>query len=148
MIGKAEKGTKVLLITSYCEDSDNELCSDIFPCDFCLRQANVIEIKDDVAIEVLGSMEHLAKEESKPMALNDLTKVGPSLEADGMIAIYEIGSGKVVAKYEGLEVYEKLLQANMWKKERQLLLQMTNTMDEHPEGYEGPCLCQLCCSYG
>lgn len=42
---------------------------------------------------------------------------------------------------------EKLLQAEMWKRERQALLEMTGLMDEHPEGYEGPCLCQLCCSY-
>lgn len=40
----------------------------------------------------------------------------------------------------------KLLQANMWKIERQALLEMTNMLDEHPEGYEGPCLCKLCCS--
>lgn len=60
-----EKGTKLLLITSYCENSDNELCSDIFPCEHCLRQSNVVEIKDDVEIKVLGGMENLAQLESK-----------------------------------------------------------------------------------
>lgn len=28
------------------------------------------------------------------------------------------------------------------------LLRMTNKVDEHPEEYNGPCLCRLCCSYG
>jgi FtsZ-binding cell division protein ZapB len=27
-------------------------------------------------------------------------------------------------------------------------LKMTSSLDEHPEGYEGPCLCRLCMSYG
>lgn len=43
---------------------------------------------------------------------------------------------------------QKLVQANMWKNERQELLLMTNMLEEHPEGYEGPCMCQECCSYG
>lgn len=32
----------------------------------------------------------------------------PSLEADGMITVYEILSGDVVAEYEGLEIHERL----------------------------------------
>jgi hypothetical protein len=28
------------------------------------------------------------------------------------------------------------------------LLERTMEVDEHPEDYEGPCLCKLCCSYG
>ncbi len=28
------------------------------------------------------------------------------------------------------------------------LLDTTLTQEEHPEWYESPCLCQLCCSYG
>lgn len=32
--------------------------------------------------------------------------------------------------------------------ERLLLLDMTRELEEHPEGYEGPCLCRLCVSYG
>jgi hypothetical protein len=82
------------------------------------------------------------------MALSDLVKPGSPLDADGTIDIYEIGTGKVIAQYEGLVVHEKLLQADMWKKERQALLEMTRLLDEHPEGYEGPCLCNLCRSYG
>lgn len=35
-----------------------------------------------------------------------------------------------------------------WKHERDLLLDMTRSLDEHPEGYEGPCMCQVCQSYG
>ncbi len=28
------------------------------------------------------------------------------------------------------------------------LLDLTREQEEHPEWYESPCLCQLCCSYG
>ena len=28
------------------------------------------------------------------------------------------------------------------------LLDKTKKVDEHPEGYNSACLCQLCCSYG
>ncbi|KKN74462.1 hypothetical protein LCGC14_0390820 [marine sediment metagenome] len=28
------------------------------------------------------------------------------------------------------------------------LLELSESLDEHPEGYEGPCLCKLCRSYG
>ena len=28
------------------------------------------------------------------------------------------------------------------------LLELTRAIDEHPEDYDGPCFCQLCCSYG
>jgi hypothetical protein len=73
--------------------------------------------------------------------------IGPSLEADGMITIYEIETGGVVAQYEGLEVYEKMKQASMWRNKRAVLLAMTSRLDEHPEGYEGPCACKLCQSY-
>ena len=27
------------------------------------------------------------------------------------------------------------------------LLKKTEEVDEHPEDYDGPCWCQLCCSY-
>ena len=30
---------------------------------------------------------------------------------------------------------------------RKKLLDKTRSIDEHPEGYEGPCLCRLCLSY-
>jgi hypothetical protein len=48
----------------------------------------------------------------------------------------------------GNEILRRLEQAIIWKKEREMLLEMTSQLDEHPEGYEGPCLCELCCSYG
>lgn len=38
--------------------------------------------------------------------------------------------------------------AAMLKLERGMLLDMSSLLDEHPEGYNGPCLCKLCCSYG
>ncbi len=76
---------------------------------------------------------------------SSLIKLGPSLEADGVIDVYEIETAKVVAQYEGLEVHEQLLKAAIWEKERAMLLDMTSLLDEHPEGYEGPCMCQLCC---
>lgn len=31
--------------------------------------------------------------------------------------------------------------------QRDALLAMTEELDEHPEGYDGPCLCKLCKSY-
>jgi hypothetical protein len=73
--------------------------------------------------------------------------IGPSLEADGVITIYDIETGSVIAQYEGFDVHETMLQADMWKKERAALLEMTAKLDEHSEGYEGPCLCKLCQSY-
>ena len=30
----------------------------------------------------------------------------------------------------------------------QTLLKLTMELDEHPEDYDGPCLCKLCASYG
>jgi hypothetical protein len=32
-------------------------------------------------------------------------------------------------------------------RELQILLDKTMLVDEHPEDWDGPCLCQLCCSY-
>jgi len=32
--------------------------------------------------------------------------------------------------------------------EKEELLQLTEMLDEHPEGYDGPCFCKLCMSYG
>ena len=32
--------------------------------------------------------------------------------------------------------------------QRDALLAMTAQLEEHPEGYEGPCACRRCCSYG
>lgn len=34
------------------------------------------------------------------------------------------------------------------KKENDDFLKMTELLEEHPEGYEGPCYCKLCMSYG
>jgi broad specificity phosphatase PhoE len=47
-------------------------------------------------------------------------------------------------QYERIETHEKILRSEM---REEALLRMTATLDEHPEGYEGPCLCKLCCSY-
>lgn len=64
----------------------------------------------------------------------------------------EFGRGATI--YEAIENLCYLLRgeftkpANMWKIERQALLKMTNMLDEHPEGYNGPCMCKVCCSYG
>lgn len=33
------------------------------------------------------------------------------------------------------------------RQERDELLKMTEQLDEHPEGYDGPCHCRLCLSY-
>lgn len=42
------------------------------------------------------------------MTVSELIKPGPALEADGILTIYEIESGAVVAQYEGIGVYEKI----------------------------------------
>ena len=34
------------------------------------------------------------------------------------------------------------------KAENKQLLELSENLNEHPEGYNGPCLCQLCKSYG
>jgi len=39
---------------------------------------------------------------------------------------------------------EKLTEGSVYEK----LLKKTERVDEHPEGYNGPCLCHLCMSYG
>jgi hypothetical protein len=39
---------------------------------------------------------------------------------------------------------EKLTEGSVYDK----LLKKTEKVDEHPEGYNGPCLCHLCMSYG
>ena len=35
-----------------------------------------------------------------------------------------------------------------WKKERDELMELTSMLDEHPEDYDGPCMCRLCREYG
>jgi hypothetical protein len=39
------------------------------------------------------------------------------------------------------------LKLDQVKRERDALLAMTRNLDVHPEGYDGPCECRLCCSY-
>lgn len=34
------------------------------------------------------------------------------------------------------------------RREREILFNKTKLVDEHPEDWDSPCLCQLCCSYG
>ena len=34
------------------------------------------------------------------------------------------------------------------KDNHETLLTLTEEESEHPEDYDGPCACQLCCSYG
>lgn len=34
------------------------------------------------------------------------------------------------------------------KRNEDELLDITQCLDEHPDGYDGPCLCAMCCSYG
>lgn len=35
-----------------------------------------------------------------------------------------------------------------FESENKKLLELSENLDEHPEGYDGPCLCKLCKSYG
>jgi hypothetical protein len=34
------------------------------------------------------------------------------------------------------------------RQEQDKLIELTRSQEEHPEWYDQPCLCQLCCSYG
>ena len=58
----------------------------------------------------------------------------------GMVELWDDRAIQV-AKNTGEKV------AAAWKAERDMLLDMTRSLDEHPEDYEGPCECQLCLSY-
>lgn len=60
---------------------------------------------------------------------------------------------------EGLNVQwqrERVAQdmLNLWRRVKssqsaqRALVAMTRAMDEHPEGWDGPCECSLCMSYG
>lgn len=46
-------------------------------------------------------------------------------------------------------IYNSIRLANkeVMIRERNLLLEMTALLGEHPTGYEGPCLCQTCQEY-
>lgn len=46
------------------------------------------------------------------------------------------------------ENFEINLEKANTKQFQDTLLDLTRTQAEHPEWYESPCLCQLCCSYG
>ena len=43
---------------------------------------------------------------------------------------------------------EEVVRTRNLVNERHQLLALTETLDEHPEGYDGPCLCYECRSYG
>ena len=48
------------------------------------------------------------------------------------------------------ELFSKSLEG-LTKEERlelDILFEKTREADEHPEDWDSPCLCQLCCSYG
>jgi len=49
------------------------------------------------------------------------------------------------AEWKALEI--NIERANT-KRFKNILIDLTITQEEHPEWYESPCLCQLCCSYG
>lgn len=44
--------------------------------------------------------------------------------------------------------FEARLEDVKTQKESNDLLNLTLSQEEHPEWYDSPCLCQLCCSYG
>ena len=55
-------------------------------------------------------------------------------------------------EWDQLERIDKLVRSGkasaMGRSNYSIRLEETRNEDEHPEGYEGPCLCRLCCSYG
>ncbi len=44
--------------------------------------------------------------------------------------------------------FEARFEAAKTRKEQDDLIETTQSQEEHPEWYDQPCLCQLCCSYG
>ena len=56
---------------------------------------------------------------------------------------YEKAAELLIDKVDKLQEQIKELKA-----ENKQLLELSENLNEHPEGYNGPCLCQLCKSYG
>lgn len=52
------------------------------------------------------------------------------------------------AEIEQLLAYKKMITSLSRGKSRDAFLDATALMEEHPKDYDGPCLCQLCSSYG
>lgn len=52
---KLKHGTRILLLSSYC---DNSGCSDLLPCRDCLVICNVARLQSNVLIDVLGSFDN------------------------------------------------------------------------------------------
>lgn len=65
-------------------------------------------------------------------------------------------AGEQAAKAVGCDLQQKRTYADFAEPstaarnahERDQLLRLTRLLDEHPAGYDGPCECKLCCSYG
>lgn len=49
---------------------------------------------------------------------------------------------------EEWEEFEARLEDAETQKEVNNYLDLTRSQEEHPEWYDSPCECQLCCSYG
>lgn len=59
--------------------------------------------------------------------------------------------GQVERTQEVIRLVEELNESQRIKEleaDNRDLLELSENLDEHPEGYEGPCLCMLCKSYG
>jgi hypothetical protein len=67
---------------------------------------------------------------------------------DGHFDQQELGAD-ITGEWQALVDHGKAANKDraMWKRERNELLSMTEMLDEHPEGYDGACLCALCKSY-
>ncbi len=60
-----KKGEKLLLLATYCDGDYGEKCSEELPCSYCLAMCNVIELKEDVEVEVIGGIDYLRGLEKK-----------------------------------------------------------------------------------
>lgn len=61
---------------------------------------------------------------------------------------YDIGALRKLASFGYFtEIGKALKDRTNTHEEENALLKLTEGFDEHPDGYDGPCMCQLCQSY-
>ena len=46
-----KRGYKLILLASYCDE-----CCDALPCEECVSMCNVVELKNDTMVEVIGDI--------------------------------------------------------------------------------------------
>lgn len=64
-MSKLMKGTRLLLLTSYCFD-ESEGCTEEMPCKTCINLSNVVVLNEDVNCDLLGGLQYLKEKEKPP----------------------------------------------------------------------------------